>query len=236
MTAVIIEDEIPASMRLRRILESKGFDVVTHIQSVRKAILWFENNTHPEVVFMDIKLSDGDAFSILDKVKIQSKIVFTTAYDEFALKAFENKGIAYLLKPVDEKKLDVLLDTLAYYQSVFIANESKVVGKSFFMVSFGNTVKKIGIATVVGFYSADNATFILSNEGRSYAVSKSLEKLEIELNPEMFYRCNRSVIINRNYIEAIKNNTIVIKEKELDLDLKISRKRLSGFKEWFQCI
>lgn len=234
MTAVIIEDEIPASIRLRRILESKGFDVVTHIQSIRKAIVWFENNSHPEVVFMDIKLSDGDAFSILDKVKIQSKIVFTTAYDEFALKAFENKGIAYLLKPIDEKKLDTLLNTLAYYKSVFITNEPKEISKSYFMVSFGNTIKKIDTEAVIVFYSADNATFILSNEGRSYAVSKSLEKLENELNPEMFYRCNRSVIVNRNYIEAVKNNTIVITEKDLDLDLKISRKRHSGFKEWFQ--
>ncbi|ESU25309.1 hypothetical protein FLJC2902T_31170 [Flavobacterium limnosediminis JC2902] len=234
MTAVIIEDEIPATVRLRRILESKGFDVVTHIQSVRKAVHWFERNSHPEVVFMDIKLSDGDAFSIFDKVKIQSKIVFTTAYDEFALKAFENKGIAYLLKPVDEKKLDVLLDTLAYYESIFINDEPKAASKSYFMISFGNTVKKIETAAIIGFYSADNSTFILSKDNRSYTISKSLEKLESELNPREFHRINRSVIINRSFIEAVKNQKIVTTENDFDLDLKISRKRQTGFKEWYQ--
>ncbi|MEW5675241.1 LytTR family DNA-binding domain-containing protein [Flavobacterium enshiense] len=235
MTALIIEDEIPASIRMRRILESKDFVVVEQIQSVRKAVSWFETNSHPEVVFMDIKLSDGDAFSIFDKVKIKSKIVFTTAYDEFALKAFENKGIAYLLKPIDEKKLDVLLATLEYHKSVFNINDSKITdNKSYLMVSFGSTLKKIDIDDIMSFYSADNATFILSKEKRSYSIPKSLEKLEGELNTELFYRINRSVMVNRNYVEEVKNHLVIMKEKNLDLDLKISRNRQNGFKEWYK--
>ena len=99
MTAVIIEDEIPGAKRLEKLLLKKDFVVLIILTSVSSALHWFENNSHPDLVFMDIKLRDGNCFRILDKIQIQSKIVFTTAYDEFALKAFNYNAIDYLLKP-----------------------------------------------------------------------------------------------------------------------------------------
>lgn len=237
MTAVIIEDEIPASIRLTRMLEQKGFTIVNHLQSVRKAVHWFESNSHPEVVFMDIKLSDGDSFAIFDKIKIQSKVVFTTAYDDYALKAFENKGVAYLLKPVDEKKLDVLMDNLEFYKSVFNETISLSDVKSYtnhFVVSFGSTLKRVSTENIIAFYSENNATFILSTENRSYMISKSLEKLEVELNPTDFFRINRKVIINKKHIQSVKNFNVVIDENPIMLELKISRTRQTSFKEWYK--
>ena len=106
MTALIIEDEIPAGKRLEKLLIQKGFTVLSIVVSVKNAVKWFQQNSQPEFIFIDIKLRDGNSFEILDKEEVHSKIIFTTAYDEFALKAFDYNAIDYLLKPIDEKKLD----------------------------------------------------------------------------------------------------------------------------------
>ena len=106
MTAVIVEDEIPAGIRLERLLNQYEFQVLVVLNSVKKAIIWLKENKHPDIVFMDIKLRDGNCFEIFDKVKVESKIVFTTAFDEYALNAFNYNSIDYLLKPIDESLSD----------------------------------------------------------------------------------------------------------------------------------
>lgn len=103
MTALIIEDEIPAGKHLEKLLIKNDFTVLTILVSIKNAVKWFAENSQPDIVFMDIKLRDGNSFQIIDKVQILSKIVFTTAYDEFALKAFDYNAVDYLLKPIDEK-------------------------------------------------------------------------------------------------------------------------------------
>lgn len=233
-TALIIEDEIPASERLKRLLEEKNIVVVGQEQSIKKGIHWLQNNSHPDFVFSDIKLSDGLSFEIFEKITVNSKIIFTTAYDEFALKAFEYKGLAYLLKPIEIDKLENVLSNISFYSSIFndgIQPVSKYQEE--FLVSFGSKLKKIKSVDIICFISENNTTYIQSNDNRNYPISKSLEKLETSINPEIFFRINRSVIINKNYIELVKNSKIVVKDNLILKDLSISRSRVTAFKKWF---
>jgi two-component system response regulator LytT len=233
-TALIIEDEVPASARLKRLLEEKDIVVVGQEQSIKKGIHWLQNNSHPDFVFSDIKLSDGLSFEIFERISVNSKIIFTTAYDEFALKAFEYKGLAYLLKPIETDKLENVLSNISFYSSIF--NDEIPPISNFqeeFLVSFGSKLKKIKSTEIISFFSENNTTFIQSNENRNYPISMSLDKLETSINSAIFFRINRSVIINKKYIELVKNSEIVIKEHLILKENSISRSRVTAFKNWF---
>jgi two-component system response regulator LytT len=233
-TALIIEDEIPASARLKRLLEEKNIIVVGQEQSIKKGIHWLQNNSHPDFVFSDIKLSDGLSFEIFERISVNSKIIFTTAYDEFALKAFEYKGLAYLLKPIEIDKLENVLSNISFYSSIFNDGIQPISNfQEEFLVSFGSKLKKIKSEDIISFFSENNTTFIQSNENRNYPISMSLDKLETSINSDIFFRINRSVIINKKYIELVKNSEIVIKEHLILKDNSISRSRVSAFKNWF---
>jgi len=233
-TALIIEDEIPASARLKRLLEEKDIVVVGQEQSIKKGIHWLQNNSHPDFVFSDIKLSDGLSFEIFDRINVNSKIIFTTAYDEFALKAFEYKGLAYLLKPIEKDKLENVLSNISFYSAIFndgiplISNHQEE-----FLVSFGSKLKKIKSEDIISFFSENNTTFIQSNENRNYPISMSLDKLETSINSAVFFRINRSVIINKKYVEFVKKSEILLKEHLILKDNSISRSRVTAFKNWF---
>lgn len=244
MTAVIIEDEIPAAIRLQKLLISKEFDVLTILHSVKNAIQWFRENNHPDCVFVDIKLRDGNCFEILDKVSIKSKIIFTTAYNEFALNAFNYNSVDYLLKPIDELKLDKLIkkiETLkiGFQNEVswidFEQNTSKKI-KNSFLVSSGSVLKKITDLDIICFYSENNATYLLNNENRSFIVNTSLEKLEDELNSDLFFRINRKFIINKTYIQNVKNESQkqVILSVKTDFDFIISKLKSKSFLDWYK--
>lgn len=244
MTAVIIEDEIPAAIRLQKLLISKEFDVLTILHSVKNAIQWFKENNHPDCVFVDIKLRDGNCFEILDKVSIKSKIIFTTAYNEFALNAFNYNSVDYLLKPIDELKLDKLIkkiETLkiGFQNEVswidFEQNTSKKI-KNSFLVSSGSVLKKITDLDIICFYSENNATYLLNNENRSFIVNTSLEKLEDELNSDLFFRINRKFIINKTYIQNVKNESQkqVILSVKTDFDFIISKLKSKSFLDWYK--
>lgn len=242
MTALIIEDEIPAGKRLEKFLKEKDFSVLTILVSIKKAIHWFQENNPPDIVFMDIKLRDGNAFKILDTVEISSKIVFTTAYDTFALKAFDYNAIDYLLKPIEEKKLDKMILKLHAFKEEDYKLDLKNLKKSFqenfknsFLIAVANTLKKIETHEITGFFSENNATFLNTNQDRIFSVNTSLEKLEQELNPNDFFRINRKYIINKKYINqvATKNQlSVVVKNLEKD-DLKVSRLKMKLFLEWY---
>jgi len=244
MTAIIIEDEIPAAIRLQKLLIAKEFEVLTILNSVKNAVLWFKENSHPDCVFLDIKLSDGNSFEFLDKIEIKSKIVFTTAYNEFAFNAFSYNSVDYLLKPIDEKKLDKLIlkiETLKIgFQNEFNwldfdKNNSKII-KNSFLVSSGSSLKKINDLDIICFYSEHNTTYILNKENRSFIVNKSLEKLEDELNADLFFRINRKFIINKTYINNIKNENQkqVFLSVKTDFDFIISKLKAKAFIDWYK--
>jgi two-component system response regulator LytT len=244
MTAIIIEDEIPGAKRLEKLLINKDFVVLTILTSVISALKWFEANSHPDLVFMDIKLRDGNCFRILDKIKIKSKIVFTTAYDEFALKAFNYNAIDYLLKPIDERKLDKMISKYTTFQTGFqndlnwSALEENIENKykTSFLVSSGNHIKKIETDEVICFFSDANATFILTNENRQFAINSSLDNLEQQLRPELFFRINRKFIVNKKYITSLNNNrqTEVIISEITVFEFLVSRMKTKSFIEWYK--
>lgn len=241
MTAIIIEDEIPAGIRLERLLKQYGFDVLIILKSVKKSLVWLEENNHPDVVFMDIKLSDGNCFDLLNLVTIQSKIVFTTAYDEYALKAFNYNSIAYLLKPIDDKKLEQLISKIDLLKSGFQNqihwenfNDSMQVNS--YLVTSGINIKKIKLEDTLYFYSENNATYILTNENRNYLIHKSLDKIEAEIDSNLFFRINRKYIINKNQIHLVKKSssiTISLVGGESYL-YEVSKSKAKAFIKWYE--
>ncbi|PRZ19823.1 LytR/AlgR family response regulator transcription factor [Flavobacterium granuli] len=244
MTAVIIEDEIPAGKRLEKILMKKDYIVLAILPSVVSALKWFEGNSQPDLVFMDIKLRDGNCFRILDKIQIQSKIVFTTAYDEFALKAFNYNAIDYLLKPIDESKLDKMISKYNAFKTGFTnALNWKVLEenienkfKTSFIVSAGNHIIKIESHEVICFFSDINATFILTNQNRQFVINNSLDSLEQQLQPKSFFRINRKYLVNKKYISALKNEGQMLLQipEAKEFDFVVSRLRIKTFLEWYK--
>ena len=210
------------------------------LNSVKKATAWFKDNKHPDIVFMDIKLRDGNCFEILDKVKIESKIVFTTAFDEYALNAFNYNSIDYLLKPIDESKLNRLLEKIETLKSGFHneINWSNFKESTFinsYLVAFGTHLKKIEVKDILYFFSENNSTFIFTTENRQFLLHKSLEKIEQEVDNNHFFRINRKFIINKKYIHTVKNNSRIelsLKNAEMFYyEVSISKSR--AFIQWF---
>nr|WP_314839794.1 LytTR family DNA-binding domain-containing protein [uncultured Flavobacterium sp.] len=242
MTVIIIEDEIPAGKRLERLLVEKNITVFTILQSTIEAVNWFRNNHHPDLVFMDIKLRDDLCFKIFKKVEIQSKIIFTTAFDEYALKAFEYNSIDYLLKPIAVERLDKLFlkiknnNLLNTNQNDLktLENALQVEFKTSFLVSTGSALKKIVMEEIVCFKSENNTTFLTTKDFKSYIISQSLELLENQLNPKIFFRISRKIIINKNFIKQISNFNLTLTTINISDDFKISRSRVKAFLEFYK--
>lgn len=244
MTAIVIEDEIPAGLRLEKLLKSKDFDILANLRSVKKSISWLNANIHPDLIFIDIKLSDGNCFDILDKIEIKSKIVFTTAYDEFALNAFKYNSVDYLLKPINEIKLDLLIKKIETLKIGFLnqinwSDFENALVKNFkksFLISTGNSLKKVDVNEIICFFSENNSTFILTNSNRSFVVNSSLDNLEEELNDQLFFRINRKFIINKDYILSFKNDSqkkICISQL-IDFEFFVSKLKSKSFIEWYK--
>lgn len=244
MTAIIIEDEIPGAKRLEKLLIEKKFTVLAILASVESSLKWLESNNHPDLIFMDIKLKDGNCFRILDRISIKSKIVFTTAYDEYALKAFNYNAIDYLLKPIDEGKLDKMLSKYADFRTSFqnemdwAALEENIENqyKTSFLVASGNGVKKIETDDIICFFSDSNSSFIFTNEKRQFLINSSLDSLEQQLQPKLFFRISRKFIVNKKYITGWNNNSQIKLQMAIEnnFDFIISRLKMKPFIEWYK--
>ena len=172
MKVVIVEDEKPAARRLNRLLNKRGLDVVVMLHSVAEGVAWFSKNEHPDLIFLDIQLSDGLSFEIFETVKVKSAIIFTTAYDEYALKAFKLNSIDYLLKPIDDEELDdaiekfeethqsksVQLNVDDFRNLLHLSPSSNY--KSRFTIQIGQHLKIIDVDDIVCFYSENKGTFL----------------------------------------------------------------------------
>ncbi|RYZ85108.1 MAG: response regulator transcription factor, partial [Proteobacteria bacterium] len=210
-TAVIVEDEIPSGQRLSKLLEDRGFVVLVILQSAQKLKLYLTENTHPDFLFLDIELRDGSVFRAIRETKISSVIVFTTAYPDQALPAFSHGAVDYLLKPIDEAKLDATLAKIEHLGNVLKPDISAHPIDSM-LVSAGRTLRKIPIPEIAFFSSEDNATF-LHFQDRRFPIGKSLERLESELNGDLFFRISRKHIVNRLAIRAVSIDDILLKEQ-----------------------
>ncbi|MGM0579519.1 MAG: LytR/AlgR family response regulator transcription factor [Bacteroidota bacterium] len=248
MKAVIIEDEKLAAQKLRAMLSKvqPSLEIVAEIGSIEEAVKFFQNENDVELVFLDIHLSDGSSFNIFDKVEIKAPIIFTTAYDEYVLKAFKVNSIDYLLKPIAEADLVKALEKLKNitekegkinvekFLSTF--KENKPAYKQRFLVSYGSQIKSIKVEDSAYFYADNKMVFLVSHSGHKYVTDETLDQLEQSLDPMEFFRVNRTFIIGINSIKQmhtysrsrIKINLLPECEKECI----VSTEKCGGFKKW----
>jgi DNA-binding LytR/AlgR family response regulator len=247
--AVIFEDEHFAAEHLRDLLKKSdpSIDVAEVIPSIKKGIRWLNSNTC-DLIFLDINLADGECFRIFEEIEINIPVIFTTAYDQYAIKAFELNSIDYLMKPVSESLLKRSLakfknlhgkqmktkDNLKNLISDFLNKEKKY--KKRFLVEAGSKMKTISVDEIAYFFAARKNIFLRHKEGKTYDISLSLEKLEQSLNPQFFFRANRSYLINIDSIKkmsVMSNRTIKLTLEPNSEDLvTVSLARLNAFKDW----
>ncbi|MCF8715176.1 response regulator transcription factor [Joostella atrarenae] len=249
MNVIIIEDEAPSARRLGRMLEGLNVNVDKILHSVEESINWFSANKHPELIFLDIQLSDGLSFEIFDAVTIKSAVIFTTAYDEYALQAFKLNSIDYLLKPIDEDELTQAVEKYKNFKPVneevqlnfsdikkLLVNPLERDYKKRFTVKVGQHLKLISVNDVVCFYSENKGTYIHTTDNRSYLLDQSLEALQEELHPELFFRVNRKFCINIESVKDIVSYTNARLQLKLhnynDQEIIVSRERVKDFKDW----
>lgn len=250
MRTIIIEDEKPSARRLERMLEKLNIPVEQLLHSVNDSIQWLLENEQPDLIFLDIQLSDGLSFEIFEEIEVESAIIFTTAYDEYALKAFKLNSVDYLLKPIDEEELETALKK---YRSKFVNNNEltanlselkKLLGsensaktyKKRFTVKVGQHLKMFPVDQIECFYSENKGTYLQTKDNRSYLLETTLENLEAELNPEKFYRVSRKFFVNINAIDdmvSYTNSRLKVKLNHFDeQEIIVARERVKDFKEW----
>nr|WP_315211070.1 LytTR family DNA-binding domain-containing protein [uncultured Flavobacterium sp.] len=249
MMTIIIEDEKPAARLLQRKLEKLNIQVGVMLHSVEEAIDWFSNNEHPELIFLDIQLSDGLSFEIFEKIEIKSAVIFTTAYDEYALRAFKLNSIDYLLKPIDEDDLEIAVSKfkarLPKQETVqldfeqikkMLSNPFEKNHKKRFTVKIGQHLKVIATDEIECFFSENKGTYLHTFDNRNYLIETTLELLEQELDPKDFYRISRKFIIPLKAIKEIvvySNSRLkVILPSYKEDEVIVSREKVSDFKNW----
>lgn len=254
MNAVIIEDEnLIARELMYKIAEvAPEVKIQEVLPSVKTAYKWFMENAEPDLIFADIQLSDGTSFEIFERYSFNCPVIFTTAYDEYALRAFKVNGIDYLLKPVDEDDLRKAIDKAAgiiqskaaYPKNVqdllkMMTNPAagNVVYKEKFVVKFRNNWLPVLTKDIACFYR-ENLNYLLTFSGEKYILDfTTLDEIEELLDPKQFYRANRQSIIHIDSIQSIKpqeNQKLVVTLKTpLKMEQDISRQKAPGFKKWF---
>lgn len=251
MKAVIVEDEIVASQSLERLIkaEDESIEIVAVLQSVEESIEWFSINAAPDVVFMDIHLADGDSFSIFEKTDIRCPIIFTTAYDEYAIKAFEVNSIGYLLKPISQKSLQKALGKLTLLShgnndnTVLISQIMNSIRrttnpyKTYFLIPVQDKLIPLAAKDIAFVYSEHKMAKIACFNNQQYMMDISLDELLKQLDPAKFFRANRQFIIAHHAITDLSmwfggklsvNLLVHTPEKII-----VSRSRSAEFKDWY---
>jgi DNA-binding LytR/AlgR family response regulator len=251
MNVIIIEDEKPSARRLQRMLKSLAVEAETMLHSVEESIEWFQQNEHPDLIFLDIQLSDGLSFEIFEAIDINSAVIFTTAYDEYALQAFKLNSIDYLLKPIDEDDLKIAVEkykgrtskkeavTLDFDDiKKLLVNPIEREYKKRFSVKVGQHLKLINVEDIECIYSENKGTYVYTSEGRNYLLDTTLDNLEDELEPDTFFRISRKFYVNINAIKDIvsyTNSRLQIKLKHYnEQNIIVARERVKDFKNWLE--
>lgn len=253
MKVLIIEDEIPAQQLLKDTLAEINADieVIDCLNSVASAVTWFKNNPHPEIVLLDIQLSDGLSFEIFRHVKIESMIIFTTAYDEYAMQAFKVNSLDYLLKPIEKDELQAAFEKFNSYGKKFLAeknsgidfnelttsiNNEKIEFRKRILIQSNESFFYLPVEEIAFFYSMQGITLAVTFEKREYPINFSLESLKEQLNPEHFFKVNRQIIIN---IKSLKRVHSYFNGKlKLDTqpshseEIVIGKDKAAAFKRW----
>lgn len=245
---LIIEDEEPAYIRLKKLLEQSADDieVIDWLDSIESSVKWLAKNEAPDLLMLDIQLADGLSFDIFKQIPIESFVIFTTAYDEYAIKAFELNSIDYLLKPVKAEKLALSIEKYRKLNAPspqFNINElvSAIEGKKSaykkrFLINMGSKIKSVETKNIAYFYVMEKSAFLCTIENKHYPIDFSLDKLESLLDPEIFYRINRQNMVNYNAIEKISvysKSRIKIETNPIsEHELLVSANKSHNFRMW----
>lgn len=249
MKSLIIEDEKVAAERLSGLIRKYDptIEILGIIQSVEHAVKWFNSNPSPDLIFMDIQLADGLSFEIFEQTIVKTPVIFTTAYDEYALKAFKVNSIDYLLKPIDDSELKdainkfkekAITETIPSQVFDTILHSLTKKYKNKFVIKVGEHIKVFSIDEVQCFYSMEKYSFLQTNQGRDYAINYSLDQLEELVDPDRFFRINRKYIVSGAEIADIvsySNSRLRLKlNTNTADDLIVSREKVQDFKQWLE--
>jgi DNA-binding LytR/AlgR family response regulator len=253
MKVIIVEDELHNYRLLRGMVEKlrPDWEIVEWFESVKSTVAWLESNPAPDLIFMDIQLTDGISFSIFDQVQVESMVIFTTAYDEYALRAFQVNSIDYLLKPIKLVKLKGAIEKLEaitqqpvdsvenkpdYHEILNAITKGQKKYRTRFLISGATSYFKIDVENIAWFNTENRVTTAFTFEGKSHIIDLTIEKLEEQLDPELFFRTNRGSIIHINSIRKFENHfggkLILRLVSPFDEPITISRLKATEFKEW----
>lgn len=246
MQVLIVEDETAAYDSLVEILKEidPTIQVLGNTESVSQTISWLNTHPVPDLILMDIHLSDGAAFLIFDHIEIEAPIIFTTAYDEYAIEAFKVNSIDYLLKPIKSSDMERAIQKFKRFTQNDIASYiSKITQltptkqyKDKILIPVQDKLIPIDLQTVSFFYTTDKSTFIYLKDGTQYPYSRTLEQINATLNPNNFYRANKQFIIARNAVQSITiwfdNRLLITLDTETPERIYVSKNKASDFKEW----
>lgn len=245
MKVIILEDEKRAANLLERLLAKVAphMKVIAKLESVRDGVKYLQVNPEPELIFSDIQLADGLSFDVYKQVVVHCPIIFTTAYDHYAIEAFKTNGIDYLLKPIEEERLNKAIEKAKHFSPGLVSEKILSISnpasaksfKSRFMVKVGDKIKSIPVEEIQVFYS-QKASFILTTNKHTYCIDYALDQLEPLLDPETYFRINRKYIVSINActnILAWSNSRLRLKiEGTDDPDIIVARERVQEFKNW----
>ena len=249
MNVLIIEDERLAAERLESLIKQYDAEIkiVGTCDSVTSSVKWFNSNPAPDLAFLDIQLSDGLSFEIFDETIVGCPVIFTTAFDEYAIKAFKVNSIDYLLKPIDLDELSGAIEKFKKTQRPEdIPQQHQVFDKVLqmlshnykkrFVIKVGEHIRSIPVTDILYFYSYDKATYLHTSENRNYVIDYPLEQLEDLVDPGLFFRVNRKYMIAMNSFEDIISYSNSRLKVELlhsdDQDVIVAREKVKEFKNW----
>jgi two-component system, LytTR family, response regulator LytT len=251
MDVLIIEDEMLAAERLQEMIarHDRQAQVVAVVDSIEDSVAWLLGNAPPDLILMDIHLSDGLSFGIFNRVHVKSPIIFTTAYDQYAIQAFKVNSIDYLLKPVAYQDLVRALQKLSTFtkientlspeilrQMADLIKKQQKNYKSRFLVKFGDHLQYKAIQDISYFYADGKVVYLVTADNKRFIVEYTLEELDELLDPDVFHRINRKVIVHLESVKDVKlysNSRLrLFLRPVMDEEVVVSRERVSAFKAW----
>ena len=242
---MIIEDEKIAAEYLEKMLceLDSNIDVIAKLDSVSESVAWLKNN-QPDLIFMDIHLADDISFSIFDQTKVDAPVIFTTAFDQYAVRAFKVNSIDYLLKPIDQDELSTALDKFnreenkhnSYQELIQYIKKEEENTRNRFLVQRGSELISVNVSDVAYCYAEEKVVFMVTKDGTELIIDKTIEQLSKELPKQNFFRINRKMLVCSNCIKRMHAYSKSRVKLELNppakFDAIVSVERSSGFKKW----
>ncbi|MBV6644735.1 MAG: response regulator transcription factor [Cyclobacteriaceae bacterium] len=250
MRVVIVEDERLSAQRLEKLVieVAPEIEVIAMLDSVAESKGWFIDNTMPDLMFLDIQLNDGTGFDLLDSLKYQPPVIFTTAYDEYAIRAFKFNSVDYLLKPIEEDKLRFSIKKFRNnhprLSNEEVSNDGydalqRIISGNFkkrFLIKIGEKYQPVDVDEIAFFIYKNAATYVVTKTGLNLPIDQTLEQLSGVLNPLDFFRVNRKMLISLSCIKEINtyfNSRLLLQvDPDPGMEAVVSRERVSEFKRW----